>query len=223
MGRLLFPASGALECMPPLSCPCLGTKARITPFLMTGMAAEGLDMEVDLCLLGSGLSSQSGPSNFLLPLLYWLRDLSTVFLAQGWGPSWAQAHLQRLLELCEAVVCMVMRPWAPAVLWALHSLCLMQLGLPQERCLRLWAWRGLLLWWCLQASWKVALWMGAFSRPGGVKDRDWIRARLFLCALPDSAAWRWWTALDRVDGHSWAAADCDVSGVARYEFRYLLR
>lgn len=44
----------------------------------------------------SGISNQSGPSNFFFPFLHWLRALSTVSLAQGSGGSCKGAHLYRL-------------------------------------------------------------------------------------------------------------------------------
>lgn len=88
-----------------LSFPGLGTNVRTTPSLLTGLKAEGRCPGLCLLFLASGVSNQSGPSNFLLPLLHWLRALSTVSLAQGSGRCGATAQRKRLSERCPGEAC----------------------------------------------------------------------------------------------------------------------
>lgn len=90
---LFLTEADALERTLLFSGPGLGRKDGSTPFLMTGLKADGLRCGLCCFLLGSGSSNHRAPSNFLFPLLHWLRYFSTVSLAQGSGAGWDGGHL----------------------------------------------------------------------------------------------------------------------------------
>lgn len=188
-GRVAAGAS-SLHCCTRSRGPGLGTRGRLTPFLTTGWKAERLPSGLSLLLL-SAVSNQSGPSNFLLPFLHWLSAFSTVSLAQGSGRSCVGGPVEGLPLRSGGAILMVTGLWMRRGWWVFQSCRFSMLfGVPEmsrPMGVGLGGWLGKRL----QASGTLWLQTLAWSWPGGMVGRVWVRPQRFgwaqgsrICSLP---------------------------------------